>query len=124
MPDSIYIIDSIPHSWLFKRVCMVVHHGGAGTTAAGLKAGVPTTIIPFGNDQYAWGSRVFDLGVGAKPIPIKKLTADDLADAIAFSLSNRIVLNAKEFGEKIGKEQGAKNAAAIVTKAIERFNKG
>lgn len=45
-----------------------------GTTAAGLKAGVLTVIIPFGNDQYAWGSRIYDLGVGAKPIPIKKLT--------------------------------------------------
>jgi sterol 3beta-glucosyltransferase len=76
-PDSIFMIDSIPHSWLFPRVSAVVHHGGASTTAAGLKAGVPSVIIPFFGDQPFWGQRVADLGVGPKPIPRKKLTAEN-----------------------------------------------
>ena len=64
IPDSIFMIDSIPHSWLFPRVSAVVHHGGASTTAAGLKAGVPSVIIPFFGDQPFWGRRVAALGVG------------------------------------------------------------
>ena len=80
LPETIIAIGSIPHSWLFKRVSAVCHHGGAGTTAAGFKAGVPSIIIPFSNDQFAWAHRAYDLGVGSKPIYRKDLTADKLAD--------------------------------------------
>jgi sterol 3beta-glucosyltransferase len=51
LPDTVFIVDSISHSWLFPRVAAVVHHGGAGTTAAGLRAGVPAIVIPFFGDQ-------------------------------------------------------------------------
>jgi UDP:flavonoid glycosyltransferase YjiC (YdhE family) len=63
-------------------VAAVVHHGGAGTTAAGLRAGVPTVVVPFFLDQFFWGRRVFALGVGPRPIPRKRLNADALAAAI------------------------------------------
>jgi len=62
--DDIYMADSIPHDWLFPQVTAVVHHGGAGTTAAGFRAGVPTIIIPFIGDQFFWAHRVEKLGVG------------------------------------------------------------
>ncbi|BAZ37731.1 glycosyl transferase family 28 [Calothrix sp. NIES-4101] len=82
LPNTIFPIDSIPHSWLFPRVAAVVHHGGAGTTSAGLRAGIPTIIIPYFGDQGFWGERVAQLGVGVKPIPRKQLTAQKLAEAI------------------------------------------
>ena len=81
-PEDIFMLESAPHSWLFPRMKAVVHHGGAGTTAAGLRAGVPSIIIPHGNDQFAWGRRVYELGVGPKPVPRKKLTTEKLSDAI------------------------------------------
>lgn len=57
-PDFIYPLDKVPHDWLFPQVAAVVHHGGAGTTAAGLRAGIPTVIKPFFGDQFFWASRV------------------------------------------------------------------
>ena len=67
LPESVYMIDSIPHSWLFPRVAAVIHHGGASTTAAGLRAGVPSVTVPFFGDQPFWGQRMAELGVGTNP---------------------------------------------------------
>ena len=82
VPDSVFVVDSAPHCWLFPRMAAVVHHGGAGTTAEGLRAGVPSVIVPFVLDQPFWGARVKALGLGPDPIPHKNLTADRLARAI------------------------------------------
>lgn len=120
LPDSIIAIDSIPHTWLFERVSAVCHHGGAGTTAAGFKAGIPSIIIPFSNDQFAWAYRSYDLGVGAKPIPKKDLTSNKLADAIRFALTDQIVANAKILGKNIATENGALECAKIIMKCLER----
>ncbi|MFA6915483.1 MAG: glycosyltransferase [Parachlamydiales bacterium] len=70
LPASIFPLDYAPHDWLFPRVKAVIHHGGIGTTAAGLYAGKPTWIIPFVWDQFYWGQKIFDLGIGPKPIPV------------------------------------------------------
>ena len=82
LPANVFMVDSIPHAWLFSQVAAVVHHGGAGTTAAGLRAGVPSLIIPFFGDQPFWGHIIAELGVGPQPILRKKLTAEQLARAI------------------------------------------
>ncbi|GAB5536387.1 MAG: hypothetical protein Rubg2KO_26360 [Rubricoccaceae bacterium] len=85
----------------------VVHHGGAGTTAAGLRAGRPTIICPFFGDQPFWGRRVEALGVGTAPIPQRKLTADGLARAIRKTLDNASLRQrAKALGAKIRAEDG------------------
>ena len=107
LPSNVIAIDSIPHSWLFERVSAVCHHGGAGTTAAGFKAGIPSIIIPFANDQFAWAHRAYDLGVGSKPIPAKTLTSDNLAVAIEFALQDNIKINAKTLAKNIATENGA-----------------
>ena len=120
LPKNIIAIDSIPHSWLFERVSAVCHHGGAGTTAAGFKAGVPSIIIPFSNDQFAWAHKAYDLGVGAKPIPKKELTSDKLAAAIEFALTDKIAANARSLGKKIAAENGARESAKIIVKCLER----
>jgi sterol 3beta-glucosyltransferase len=118
LPDSVFLIDSVPHTWLFAKMKMVVHHGGAGTTATGLRAGKPTIIIPHNADQPAWGQRVFELGVGAKPIQKYKLTADKLANAILFAAAPHIVANAEELGQKLRNENGVQKAAQIIDKLM------
>ncbi|MDF2593342.1 MAG: Sterol 3-beta-glucosyltransferase [Clostridia bacterium] len=120
LPDSIFAIDSIPHSWLFERVAAVCHHGGAGTTSAGFAAGVPSVIIPFANDQHAWAHRAYDLGVGSKPIPAKKLTSDNLAEAIKYALQNEIVQNAKKLAINISTENGARECAKVIVDSLRR----
>ncbi len=120
-PDSIFMIDSIPHSWLFPRVSAVIHHGGASTTAAGLRAGVPSIIIPFFGDQPFWGQRIADLGVGSKPIPRKKLTVERLANAIREVVSNEdIRQRAAKLGNQIQTENGIKSAVEIFNKLEKR----
>jgi sterol 3beta-glucosyltransferase len=120
LPRNVFAIDSIPHSWLFDRVSAVCHHGGAGTTAAGFNAGVPSIIIPFSNDQFAWAHRAYDLGVGSKPIPSKKLTSDNLAEAINFALQDKIVSNAKALAKNIASENGARDCAKVIIDCLKR----
>lgn len=114
LPENIFIIDTIPHSWLFDKVSAVCHHGGAGTTAAGFKAGVPSIIIPFSNDQFAWANRAYDLGVGSKPISRKNLTPNNLATAIDYALQDEIVSNAKALADNIASENGARDCAKVI----------
>lgn len=115
LPQNVHLISSIPHTWLFERMSAVVHHGGAGTTAAGLRAGVPSIIIPFMGDQPFWGKRVADLGVGPMPIPRKKLTSQRLAEAIREAVSNHVMRErASVLGEKIRAEDGVGNAVALI----------
>ncbi|NQT04331.1 MAG: glycosyltransferase family 1 protein [Planctomycetes bacterium] len=114
LPDTIFKIDKAPHDWLFPRMAAVVHHGGAGTTAAGLRAGCPTIVCPFFGDQPFWGRCVRALGVGSEPIPQKKLTVEKLSAAIReVTVSQTIRQNAEALGEKIRNEDGIANAVAI-----------
>ena len=71
--DDVLVLEGAPHEWLFPRVAAVVHHGGAGSTAAGLRAGRPTLVVPFLGDQPFWGARVHALGVGPAPLPARHL---------------------------------------------------
>ena len=114
LPGNVFILESAPHAWLFPLMKAVVHHGGAGTTAAGLRAGVPSVVIPHGNDTPAWGRRVYELGVGPKPVPRKKLSAEKLSGAIIGALSEEIRIKAKDLGQKIQIEDGAGNAADVI----------
>jgi sterol 3beta-glucosyltransferase len=83
-----------------------------------LRAGVPSIIIPHANDQYAWGRRVHELGVGPKPIRRKDLSAQNLADAIQTALTDDIKRKASELGEKIRAERGAENAAKVILDSV------
>ncbi|SCL94274.1 glycosyltransferase [Sporanaerobacter sp. PP17-6a] len=115
LPDYIHQVGFVPHEWLFQHVAAVVHHGGAGTTATGLRMGVPTIVVPFGGDQPYWGNRVHQLGVGPKPIPRKKLDAKCLSAAILQAInSQEIIANAKHIGEKLCAEDGVGKATDII----------
>jgi sterol 3beta-glucosyltransferase len=114
VPEGIFILEEAPHAWLFPQMTAVIHHGGAGTTAAGLRAGVPSIIVPSSNDQFAWGRRIHELGAGSKPIPRKNLTVAKLADAIKQVMTKEIIITAKDLGNKIRTEKGAETAANII----------
>ncbi len=120
IPDSIYMIDSIPHSWLFPRVSAVVHHGGASTTAAGLRAGVPSIVVPFFGDQPFWGRRIAELGVGPKPIPRRKLTIERLADSIQEVITNE---DMRQRAANLGKQIQAEDGIAVSAEIIKKLEK-
>jgi UDP:flavonoid glycosyltransferase YjiC (YdhE family) len=106
-PDDVFMLGNVPHDWLFKHVSCVVHHGGAGTTAAGITAGRPTVVVPFFGDQMFWGSMVARAGAGPDPIPNKELTADKLAEAIKFCLELQSQERAHELAASIATEKGS-----------------
>lgn len=115
LPSSIYALDAVPHDWLFARVCAVVHHGGAGTTGAGLRAGVPTVIVPFTTDHSFWGARVRALGVGPEPVPAKKLTVEKLRAALEFAAyDSGVRKRAEALGREIRSEDGVSRAVACI----------
>ena len=119
-PDRVLGIETVPHDWLFPQMAAVVHHGGAGTTAAGLRAGVPTVVVPSFGDQFFWGERVYELGVGSKPIPRKELTADKLASAIEQVLKSNAV---RESVIDVSRSIQAENGIETAIKIIEKFAK-
>ncbi|KAJ7582522.1 glycosyltransferase family 1 protein [Mycena floridula] len=116
IPSNVFILGNIPHDWLFDkdRVKAVVHHGGAGTTSAGLLKGLPTVVVPFFGDQGFWGNMIHKSGAGPAPIPHKKLTAENLAEAIKFAIGPSAKAAAKRMGEQIASENG-------VEKGVESF---
>ncbi|KAF2670172.1 UDP-Glycosyltransferase/glycogen phosphorylase [Microthyrium microscopicum] len=110
-PEGVFMLGNCPHDWLFKRVSCVVHHGGAGTTAAGIALGRPTVVVPFFGDQPFWGAMVARAGAGPLPIPYKQLTADKLSDAILEALKPESLEMAKELGDRIREEKGCEAGA-------------
>ncbi len=123
--SRIYVADYIPHDWLFEQVAAVVHHGGAGTTAAGLKAGKPTLVIPFGGDQPFWGMRVRALGLGPKPIRREFLTVERLTKALTnLTQTKSYRVAARELGMRLREENGTKIAADIIEEEIHRWLRG
>lgn len=111
VPENVFLLEDCPHDWLFPQCSAVVHHGGAGTTATGLKAGCPTTIVPFFGDQFFWGDRVHQRGLGPAPIPISQLSVENLSNAIRFMLQPEVKSHALELAKLIENEDGV--AAAV-----------
>ncbi|CAI9107474.1 OLC1v1006836C3 [Oldenlandia corymbosa var. corymbosa] len=118
--DFVYSLDNIPHDWLFLQCSAVVHHGGAGTTAAGLKAACPTTIVPFFGDQPFWGERVHARGVGPSPIPVDQFSLQKLIDAINFMLDPEVKQRAIELAKAMENEDGVTGAVRAFFKHLPR----
>jgi sterol 3beta-glucosyltransferase len=119
LPQNVLMAESLPHDWLFPQVAAVVHHGGAGTTAAGLRAGKPSVICPFMADQPFWGKLIYQQGVGPEPIPQSKLNADRLADAVHTAVNDQEMQHrAAEMGEKIRGEDGVARAVEIIGEVV------
>ena len=123
LPESVLRIDSAPHDWLFPRMAAVVHHGGVGTTAAGLRAGVPSVIVPFAADQLFWAEKVAGLGVGPDPIPRRRLTADRLAYAIRVTVDHAPLRErAAALGTRLRAEDGVSAAVTLIEEYL-RLNR-
>lgn len=112
---NIFPIEYAPHDWLYRHVQVAVHHGGAGTTSASLHAGIPAVTLPLAIDQFFWGERIYKIGVGPKPIPQRKLTAERLAAAIQHALTDEVMhTNAKTVREKLVTENGIQAAVSLI----------
>jgi sterol 3beta-glucosyltransferase len=115
LPDDVFTLESVPHDWLFPRMAAVVHHGGSGTTGAGLRAGVPSVIVPHAGDQLLWARRVTELGVGPRPVPRQQLIAEQLAAAITRAVTDKDVrTRAAALGERIRAEDGVARAIGVI----------
>lgn len=116
LPDTIYRVEAVPHDWLFPQVAAAVHHGGAGTTAAAFRAGIPSVVVPHLVDQPFWGHRVFEMGVGPQPIPYKRITSESLTKAIAAATTDQeMKRRATALADQIKAEDGVAEAVKLVT---------
>lgn len=116
LPDSVFLLDYAPHEWLFPKMAAVIHHGGAGTTAVALRAGVPNSVIAHMADQPYWGRRVHELGVGLPVIQRHQLTTDQLATLLRqLTTDPSLREKATQIGHTIQQEDG-------VTQAVTVFN--
>jgi vancomycin aglycone glucosyltransferase len=117
--DDMLMVDAVPHHLVFPRVAAVVHHGGAGTTTAAARAGVPQVILPHLLDQYYWAHRVERLGIGSRGLPVDLVNADVLTARIASALSERVVNRAAAFGPVIAARNGIADAVVYLERLIE-----
>ena len=115
LPDYVFPIKDIPHQWLFPQMAAIIHHGGIGTTGAGLSSGVPNIVISHFGDQNYWGRRIAELGAGPEPIARKKLSQQWLARAISTAIHDQTMIhNAEIIGAKILAEEGIQKAIQAV----------
>ncbi|KAF2219485.1 hypothetical protein BDZ85DRAFT_322273 [Elsinoe ampelina] len=119
IPEGVMMLGNVPHDWLFQKVSAVVHHGGAGTTAAGITSGKPTVIVPFFGDQPFWGAMVAKAGAGPDPIAYKDLNADKLAEQINIALKPETLDRAKELAASIAHENGCQTGAQSFHQQME-----
>jgi sterol 3beta-glucosyltransferase len=117
--ERILVVERVPHRWLFPRVAAVVHHGGAGTTAASLLAGRPTVVCPFQGDQHFWGAAVHRAGAGPDPLPAKKVTHERLSAALRGALQDAAMKRcATELSDRIRREDGAGRASEEIEASL------
>lgn len=117
LPPEIFSIKSAPHDWLFNQIDAAAHHGGSGTTGASLRAGIPTIVRPFFGDQFFFGNRVDDLGVG---ILLRKWGVNSFARALwEATHSERMIVKARVLGENIRKENGVDTAIQCIYRDME-----
>jgi UDP:flavonoid glycosyltransferase YjiC (YdhE family) len=118
--DDILVVGDLPHDWLFPRTAAVVHHAGAGTTGAGLRAGVPAVPVPVLVDQPFWADRLHRLGVAPDPLPLHELTADTLADALRCCLDRPGYRDrATELAHRIRADDGPAVVLSLITQLAD-----
>lgn len=115
LPDYVLKIEYAPYDWLFPRMAMAIHHGGSGTTAYGLRSGMPSCTVSFVFDQHYWGEQIATLGVGPKPVRYQELTSERLQEVIRMGVGNaQMQQKAIELGQKIRAENGTEKAIGIL----------
>ncbi|NMA96561.1 MAG: glycosyltransferase family 1 protein [Phyllobacteriaceae bacterium] len=125
LPDTVFAIGEAPHDKLFPLCAAVVHHGGAGTTSTGLRAGKPTFTVPQAYDQRYWGRRVRALGCGPAPVRLRSLTPDVLANVLRELTTNpTMAANAKAVGKALCEENGLETAVNFIEATIDAAKAG
>ena len=122
LPPDVFLLDDAPHDWLFPHMAAVVHHGGAGTTGAGLRAGVPSAVVAHIGDQWYWGRRIHELGVGAAPLRRYRLNADRLAamiGAMTGADAPAMRRQAAALGARIRAEDGVGRAVQVISRLLD-----
>jgi UDP:flavonoid glycosyltransferase YjiC (YdhE family) len=121
--DQVHVVADTPHAWLLPRTAAVVHHGGAGTTGAGLRAGVPNVVCPWFADQPLWAERVHALGAGPRPVLARRLTAQALGDAIAQAVGDAAMrAQAAAMGRQMQAERGVERAADLIERWLDAWS--
>jgi sterol 3beta-glucosyltransferase len=120
LPDTVYLLSYAAHNWLFPRMAAVVHHAGAGTSAAALRAGVPSVPVPHSGDQPFWARRLYQMGAAAKPLPRAHLTAAGLAERITSAVRDpQLRSRAADLAAKISAEDGAARAVSAINDVFQ-----
>jgi sterol 3beta-glucosyltransferase len=123
LSNNLLYLEAAPHDWLLPQCKLVIHHGGAGTTAAGLRAGIPGIVVPFLGDQPFWGERVHAIGAGPKPILVKSLSREKLTQAIVEAEKETILKRAQAIGQEVRREDGTGEAVKWVEKYSNNFHR-
>jgi len=120
---NLLYLKAAPHDWLLPRCKMVVHHGGAGTTSAALRAGISNIVVPFTADQPFWGRRVYAIGASPKPILVTKLSVQKLMQAMLDAESPDLCEHARVLGQKLRTEDGVGEAVQWIEKYSNDFHR-
>ena len=123
LPKNILVMEFVPHDWLLSRCKVVIHHGGAGTTAAGLRSGIPNLVVSFAADQPFWGARVYAIGAGPQPIPVKKLTVEKLVTALAEADEDTLRSRVQAIGRRICAEDGVGVSVKFIEVSVAKWHK-
>lgn len=117
----VLVIEGAPHDVLFPHCAAVVHHDGAGSVAAGLRAGRPTQVVPFLGDQPFWGARLHELGVGPEPVPPRRLGRSLAAHLGQLVGTPAYARRAGEVAAGVRKENGTATARGILERIVDRW---
>jgi sterol 3beta-glucosyltransferase len=120
LPDNFFVARGVPHEWLFPRMSLAIHHGGAGTTHTAARAGIPQVILPFGADQPFWASCVAERGAAAKTSSSAARSAATIAKMIAFAQLDSTREKARELGRAMAREEGVRKAAHEIDALVGR----
>ena len=120
LPANFRVVGDTPHSWLFPRASLVIHHGGSGTTHSAARAGIPSVVVPFAADQFFWADRLRRLGVASRPVRAGKARASALARSIAFAETSNARSSAAALGARMATEDGLREGVAAIEALMSR----
>lgn len=114
LPANIFVVGDTPHSWLFPRTSLVVHHGGSGTAHSACRAGVASVVVPFAGDQFFWAGRLKAIGVASAAVPARTLRGKALKNAIESAERDGIRRRAHAVGQAMASEDGLARALLAI----------
>lgn len=118
LPSNVFVVGNVPHTWLFPRVAAAIHHGGAGTSHAAARAGVPSVVLPFTGDQPFWARRLAEAGVAPDFVPAMRVSVDELAAMVDFTEQPVVRDRVRALGAAMATEDGVAAAVARIERLV------